>query len=294
MPHAVIIGSVTIDEPVLDGTSLGCRAGGVPTYAGAALHAEGIETFGVTFLEREWEESLRSILSRMGVALRYRCVPHGTRFRNRVSTGGERIQELLAASPPIGSDLLEPTLEDATIVYLGPVHPTEIDIDALELLEAWQGTVAIDVQGLTRSSGIGPVTMTVHPWMDRFLARAQIVKAGEDEVAGLERHYGCTCERLVDRFRIDEFVLTQAERGGRVLLRGGGTVAYSAVTPPEVGDSTGAGDVLLGAYLAARVWRHDTVRDACRLAARRAGDQVAGRFIRAADLRLQGPPHLSD
>lgn len=286
MPQVVILGSVTIDEQVLDGAPAGCQVGGVPTYAGAALHAEGIEALGVTFLEAEREEQIRSILTELGVSLRYRSTPQGTRFRNTVSTAGARIQELLAVSPPLGSDLVAPALQEAACVYLGPVHPSEFALDVLQLLEAWPGIVALDVQGLTRSSTIGRVTAAVHPSMDRFLARAQFVKAGESEIAGLERHYGSPREALVNRFRIDELVVTDVERGGAVLLRDGVSVRYSAAVARTVGDPTGAGDVFFAVYLAARLSKREAPADACRLAARRAGEQVAGRFIQSARISL--------
>jgi sugar/nucleoside kinase (ribokinase family) len=82
-------------------------------------------------------------------------------------------------------------------------------------------------------------------------------------------------------------VSTEGARGGRIHVRGRESVHYTARVSDAL-DPTGAGDVFLAAYAAARLGRSTPVAAAGRHASAVAARQVAGRHIPFDLLQLPG------
>ena len=110
------------------------------------------------------------------------------------------------------------------------------------------------------------------------LRAAGIVKTSHRERQIVQDALGANVDRLMERFAIDEWVSTDGARGGCIHVRGREAVPYAA-QPADALDPTGAGDVFLAAYAAARLGRNAPVAAAGRHAAAVAARQVAGRHI---------------
>ena len=75
-------------------------------------------------------------------------------------------------------------------------------------------------------------------------------------------------------------------RGGRIHLRGQGSFPYAPAPVRRVEDPTGAGDVFLAAYLAARLAAGRPPRAAARGAAQISARQIEGGWLEASLLAL--------
>src|SRR5438132_663936 len=79
----------------------------------------------------------------------------------------------------------------------------------------------------------------------RVLQLSRIVKADDAEIAVAAAALGCSESDLPGRFGIEELIVTRADRGGRIHLRGHGSFPYAPAPVRRVEDPTGAGDVFL-------------------------------------------------
>jgi sugar/nucleoside kinase (ribokinase family) len=106
------------------------------------------------------------------------------------------------------------------------------------------------------------------------------LRADSDELETVLSAYGRDLPGLMDEFSIREWVVTDRGRGGRVFGPDGLWHAYPPAPAVPGGDPTGAGDVFLAAYTAARFAERLEVGPACAQAAAAAACHVAGGYIR--------------
>ena len=91
----------------------------------------------------------------------------------------------------------------------------------------------------------------------------------------------------MNRFKIEESVVTLGENGGFVQTQHGEIIEYTADTVNSPIDPTGAGDVFFAAYIVSRFSNQIQIPDACRYAARIAAHQIEGKYITADQLGLE-------
>ncbi len=276
-----MVGSATVDEQSLQGRPLQRQLGGVVTYAGAALAQQGLAPLAVCNLGGAWAATARDRLRQLGIAVEADTTPVMTCFRNTVLADGERLQELVSLARPIDRTLIARALDGLghPPVHLGPLHGTDIDLDALELLAQRASYVTLDIQGLVRASRRGPVTIERSPYLSSYLRFARVVKASDAELQDLCEFEGCEFSELLRRYDIEELVVTEGSRGGYVVNHLGDRWPYAAVPVPHVVDTTGAGDVFFAVYLAERLHRGRSTSDAAANAAKSAARRVAGLLI---------------
>lgn len=270
----VVAGSVTIDENIVSGRRV-FKLGGVPVYAGLAYAREGLRAtvvanaaprdvprFETLFAERIFAHVGRSEAT--------------TRFVNRV-TGKRRTQRAPALARAVAWHEMDAALREAAWVHLGPLHPGDIDPEVYERLDR-RRPVVLDLQGLVRRVRRDRVEPFPSALLARALEGAAIVKSSEDEREIVLNALGGPIERLLEHLGIQEWVTTAGARGGCVHVRGGFAASY----PPEHAepiDPTGAGDVFLAAYAAARLAQKSPPGTAARHAAAVAARQISGRHI---------------
>jgi sugar/nucleoside kinase (ribokinase family) len=248
-PTIVIVGAASRD--LTEDDPRGWRLGGGVTYSALVAGRLGVPTgalVGVDALSANAHEL--DLLREAGVDLRTVVLDRAPVFRNIERPEG-RLQ--LSEGP---SDVVPPESvpEDwlaAPGWILTPV--------AAELPDAWadapsaEATVAVGWQGLLRELPVDAPVRHTTPGPGPIIARADIAGISRDDVdpsISLETLAGHLHPRAT-------LVVTQGDRGGVVIemgLDGGRRLRhYPPVRARAIADATGAGDVFLAAFAAARI-----------------------------------------
>jgi sugar/nucleoside kinase (ribokinase family) len=280
---AAVVGSVTIDRTSLAGRTLH-KIGGVATYAGLTYRRHAVPTRVICNVA-EAEDAILSLLIRDGIQVHNGRTAHTTRFVNRVQPDG-RSQATPSLADPIDRHSITAVLKSVNCVHLGPLHPADIDPLAFDHLTDSCALVVLDVQGLVRRIDHGRIVPAVSEHLAAAFRAADIVKADEEELQLILAAYGGNIAALMDRFRIAEWVVTGGPQGGCIHVRGGRRHLYEPSPVASLVDPTGAGDVFLAAYTAARFKQDQPVAAAAGHAAQVAAEYVAGRYIHAAALDI--------
>lgn len=273
--RVVVAGSVTIDDTRVAGRRYR-KLGGVPAYAGLTYVREGIAAALVANVAA-CDADLLAVFAAEGLQTAWGATEHTTRFVNRVEHDGRR-QQLRTTARPIAYVAMARAAAAAAWVHLGPLHPDDLHAEVYDQLAAARIPVVLDLQGLVRETRRGKVLPRASHLLPFALRAAAIVKTSHRERQIVQDALGASVDRLMERFAIDEWVSTDGARGGCIHVRGREAVPYAA-RPAEALDPTGAGDVFLAAYAAARLGRNAPVAAAGRHASAVAARQVAGRHI---------------
>ncbi len=271
-----VIGSTTIDCNISESGSHS-RLGGVTTYAGLTYRRLGLAARVVTRVAA-CHLPLLARLSAAGIRIDAEASEFTTHFVNRLREG-IRTQEMPCRAAPIQSVQVRQVLDAVDCIHLGPLHPADVEAKAFHLLRTWPGRVMLDVQGLVRRVGSGRIDAGACDALPAALAAADILKADADEIATVLAALGGDLAGVMARFDIQEVVVTDRERGGEVFGRRGQRYAYPPTPVVREEDPTGAGDVFLAAYAAARLADGLDIAPACACAARTAACHVEGGHI---------------
>ena len=287
-PLAVlVVGSVTIDR-IIENRRTTERLGGVVTYGGITFQRLGVGTAVVTNIAAA-NRSILGILADEGIAVHAGKSPRTTRFVNE-TRGDFREQRMPEAAGPVSSDQVRPFLEQVRHIHAGPLHPDDIEPQALALMGESKKLVSLDVQGYLRRAESGRIVPGVSAGLEGSLRAAHIIKADEGELTLMLDHFRESLPGFLQRFRIDEAVVTRGSRGASVWTRAGEGYHFSAETVRRPVSTVGAGDVFFAAYLVAHVYRKLDIDLAAGFAAGVAARQVAGKHIAPALLDLTGRP----
>lgn len=272
-----VVGSTTIDRNIVDGVNL-LTLGGVTTYAGLTYRRRNLPTLVVTRIAAA-QRPLLARLAAAGICLNVAASNHTTHFINHL-TGNRRTQQMPRRAAPIRWAHVRQVLDRVDGIHLGPLHPQDIERRVFELLCGRPLLVVADLQGLTRRVASGRVVAGASDALPSALAAADVVKTDADELEPVLTALGKDLPGLMAEFAVQEWVVTDSDRGGRVYLAGGNRHTYACAPAAAGGDSTGAGDVFLAAYAAARFAEGLEVGPACAQAAEEAAWHVAGGTIR--------------
>jgi len=141
---------------------------------------------------------------------------------------------------------------DAAAYVFGPLTPVDMEVDCLAAAPK-DALTAVDIQGLIRSSDIGPVTHVRNPALADYVRLSTIVKASTEEALSASR--ATSVLEALDWFRnkgAREVLLTMGRDGSLVATRDGVYDIPAYRVSDEI-DSTGCGDTYLAAYVVKRV-----------------------------------------
>jgi sugar/nucleoside kinase (ribokinase family) len=221
--------------------------GGCPTFAALAFRLLGREGQIVT----RYAESDRALFEEHLASLE---VPVTTIPAARTSAfaldyhGDSRTMRVAAIGDtwrPADVDALEPTVE---WVHVAPLLRSDFPPETLAALAASGRRVSFDGQGLVRVPRTGPMIVDAD-FDPAMLPPLSVLKVAEDEaeiVAG-----GRFEARHAAMLGVPEILLTLGSAGA-ILYLGGGEDAIPVTGPVRDVQSTGAGDVFMVAYIAAR------------------------------------------
>jgi len=271
-----IVGSTTIDKIIGEDHSF-LKLGGVTTYAGITYRRHGIPAFIISNIA-ELNLEVMAKLHAEDIMIFSDKSDFTTYFVN-YDRSDNRYQELLQQAGPIKIDQIQAIFNSVDGLHLGPLHPLDIERGALKSLLNSNLKIFLDVQGYTRKVKNQKVYRSVSVQMAAGLTLAHIVKANETEFTAILASFQMTLAELMDRFKIEEFVVTLGDKGGFVQKQSGETFHYDAALIKTTVDPTGAGDVFFAAYIVSRLANQKDIPDACIYAAEIAARQVEGRYI---------------
>jgi len=276
-----IIGSATRDR-IVDGAGSRLKWGGVVVYAGLTFSRLGVVAGVLTNIATR-DRTLLDLLSGAGIAVEAGDSERTTEFVNHVG-GDARRQELLACASPISQSQVAAITAMAEDVYLGPLHPLDIEPQAVEVLRRGVRRVAVDIQGYTRQIVGHEVSSGVSEHLLGLLAQADIVKASREESEAVESFCRQPLTAILREFDIEQWLTTDGTRGGWVLDQSGARHDFSAIPVDRVADPTGAGDVFFAAYQASHLYEGIGIGEALNQASVLTARHVEGRFITADEL----------
>lgn len=280
-----VVGSTTIDKIIHRNLSW-LKIGGVTTYSGVTYSRHGIKTWVVTNVAGRDAEIIER-LKQESIIVCNGQTEMTTCFRNLFDEGDDkRRQNILQQAAPISRSQLNENLNNVGVVHLGPLHPLDIDVRAIELIDRLKPLVILDVQGFLRSVKNKIVYPAVSEFLPAAIRISHIVKANRQEYESLIDFFRMDLTQLMRQFKINEFVVTSGHKGGFVQTIGGEEIPYSATRVKSNADPTGAGDVFLAAYVIARFLNRRSLADACQYAAKLAALQIEGNYIKPDDLSL--------
>jgi sugar/nucleoside kinase (ribokinase family) len=233
----------------------------------------------------EQDQKISDRLQRENIVVFNGKTEHTTYFVNHINSEGRR-QRLPQKARPISADQIANVLKHVTFIHLGPLHPSDIGMPAVKLLNEFDLRVILDVQGYVRSVRNQIVYPTVSQKLSDALMAAHIIKANKVEYDAILDFYQVDLIELMTRFKLEEFIVTLREKGGFVQRQSGDKIYYDADRPMSIEDPTGAGDVFLASYIIGRFLKQKNIAEACTDAARLVTRQIAGNYIKKNTLML--------
>jgi sugar/nucleoside kinase (ribokinase family) len=283
MKRIAVVGSTTVDKIVGRNLSF-LKMGGVTTYSGITYARHGIDTVAVSNIAGRNQE-ITARLRKENIVVFNGKTEHTTHFVNHINSEGRR-QRLPRKAQPIAGTQVTPILKSGTAVHLGPLHPADIDIKAIHLLNDPDRYVILDVQGYVRSVRNQIVYPIVSKKLSDALRAADLIKANKVEYDAILDFYQVDIIELMTRFKIEEFIVTLREKGGFVQKRTGEKIGYAADKIRSLEDPTGAGDIFLAAYVIGKFFQQKNTSVACAYAAGLVARQIAGNYIEKNTLLL--------
>jgi sugar/nucleoside kinase (ribokinase family) len=240
-PTLVVVGAASRDRD--EHEPRGWRLGGGVTYASLAAARLGVDVHSLIGVDAEAGRAHElDVLRAAGVDVRLVPIGQGPVFDNRQTTGG-RIQYSDGPSDSIPTSSLLSDWRAPNAAILAPV--------AAEISDAWASafnprtTVAVGLQGLLRKFVPGGAVEPLPVRRTALVDRAGLMHVSAEDVAAGSAPLS---ELVTDG---QELVLTNGASGA--LWIGAGSMRYLPTTPiGDAIDTTGAGDVFLGSWVAAR------------------------------------------
>jgi sugar/nucleoside kinase (ribokinase family) len=287
-----VIGSTTIDK-IVQGDRSWFKIGGATTYAGITYSRHGIKTLAITNIAERDSEIIKK-LQQEKITVCSGQTEATTRFIN-YSDNDNRRQKITRRAASISCAQIRNALESLNMVHLGPLHPSDIDIQAIKSLNKGDLYVILDAQGFVRSVENERVYPAVSALLTDALRISNLVKASIHEYKAIIGFYQVDLSELMRRFKINEFIVTSGEKGGFVRTIFEETVQYQAAKAKKadsvkfIKDSTGAGDIFLAAYVVRRILKKQIIANASQYAAKLVARHIEGNYIEPEKLALEDP-----
>ncbi|MDX1741031.1 MAG: PfkB family carbohydrate kinase [Rhodothermales bacterium] len=274
------VGHITRDRIWVEDVGERLQPGGAAWYGSHAVSSMDVDVHVVTRLGEADREEVVGSLESLGISVDVYPSRHTTTFCNRYTRDDPevRIQSLVSLADPFQLAQLECS---ADAFVFGPLNPADFAAEVVASV-APRTLVALDIQGLIRSSGTGKVGRSRHPELVRFLGPSTIVKASLEEafVASGTGEVDAAIDFLLSK-GVREVLITRGSEGS-IVATSQARIEVPAYSFGDILDTTGCGDVYLAVYVVKRIQRC-SIRHAAHCASAAAG-------LSATAL---GPPHIS-
>lgn len=244
-PRALVIGAVTWDYD-LDHARGVPRPGGVSTFAGRTLARCGVETRVVTRIA-SGDDRVLDPLRAAGVEVLALPSERTTTYGNRYDGSVDRHELWERSDTILPDDVPSAWRRESDVLVAGPLHPHDVDPGCIG--DAG-GMVGVDLQGLLRGEPLGhdEVQRLVRAWC----AVSRIVQVSAADLVTL---FDATSARAIRAaYGVQELLITRGARGTTVADSAG--VVEVPVAKMVQGETRGAGDTHLAAYVLARAQGH--------------------------------------
>ena len=278
-----VIGSTTIDKIICRNGSR-FKIGGVTVYSGATYSRHGLNTIAITNIAAR-DSRLIERLESQKIFVYSGRTPQTTHFINDIRAKNRR-QKNPNRATSISRRQIWDHIDKVNILHLGPLHPDDIDVQAIQSLKALDVEVILDIQGLVRKVSDGNVYPAASPQLRDALSVSQIVKANKHEYATMLAFFQSDLVTLMRQFDIREFIVTEGPSGGFVQETTAAAIPYDAAVIKFEDDPTGAGDIFLAAYVVARLLKQHSIPQASQYAAQLVARHIEGNYIKADELYI--------
>lgn len=243
MPRLAVIGNVSRDC-VDDGP---LRPGGCPSFAALTLRTIGREGQILTRFAEADRSLFEPFLAGLGVPVTVLPARSTSGFALRYD-GEQRAMDVEAAGDPwTPGDVaaLDAAVEWA---HVAPLLRGDFPPETLAALAGAGRRVSFDGQGLVRVPHTGPMTLDA-AFDPALLRHLTVLKLAEEEATVVAD--GTFDQRVATALGVPEILVTFGSAGSVVHV--GGRAAHVPAARPVLGvQTTGAGDIFMVAYIAAR------------------------------------------
>jgi sugar/nucleoside kinase (ribokinase family) len=243
VPRIAIIGNFARDR-VDNGPP---RPGGCPAFAALALRMLDRDGQIVTRYAEQDSELFGPLVAGLGVPVNVLGARATSGF-GLVYDGERREMTVDAIGDSWTPDEVDVVARDAGWAHVAPLLRSDFPAETLAALARGGRRVSLDGQGLVRVPRVGRLEVD-GDYDPAVLAHLTVLKLAEDEAAVLVD--GDFDERAAARLGVPEVLLTIGSKGSIVFADGASTHVPAAW--PVLGvQATGAGDVFMVGYIAAR------------------------------------------
>jgi sugar/nucleoside kinase (ribokinase family) len=274
----VVVGNPVADAVHQDGVPVRRACGGTATYATLALRTLGLDAVLVGAVGDDHADMLRAPLASAGVDLR------GLRVDGGPSTAyvldydgptGERRVRLRHRGPPVRpGDLPHPP--GAAFVHIG-AFAGEVLPATVARLASWGIPLGVDLHVLRCFANDGSVRLGDAAATGIDFGLFDTIKGAFEEIRAFAPSAGGDLQaamRAIAALGVRHVLATDGRHGA--LMQVDGVVEIVPAFPVREVDATGAGDVFLAGFLAARHALGEPARDAARFGAATASFVVEG------------------
>lgn len=250
-----IIGHLCIDQVIIQGKKQPISMGGTAAFSSMlcsrlapAEQVSVISKIGPDypddFLETLWN-------TKVDTANVTRVKERTTRYVLEYFDSDERQLTLKAICAPITIEDLADKLEDAKLLYFGPIA-NEIPVKTIiESKERSNALVALDVQGIIRHrDSQGQLYFKTSPKIDEMLPYVDIIKC---DLAEAQTLTGASKIRdiftYLSNLGVKTVIITRGHSGSVIKMPGGVVIKVPSIILKTIYNTTGAGDCYFGAFL---------------------------------------------
>jgi len=238
--------------------------GGPPTYVSLAARKMDVRVSVISKVGGDFPDEYRAWLINEGIDLSMlRMVRDAstTSYLLEYGVKDERQLILKSKAPPIESEEIPESLS-SDVIHVSPIAG-EVSYQVMKKLQQHSDLLSLDPQGFLRrfdENGVVHLGMLDDP---KILSEVDVFKASDREIkAATGESTLLRAIRLVHAWGVDVVIVT---RGGRstILSLSGKLYEVPPAKSRVVADTTGAGDVFIGAFLAEYIKGEDPIWCSC-------------------------------
>jgi len=238
--------------------------GGPPTYVSLAARKLGAKVSVVSKVGEDFPSGYIDWLVNRGVdlsALKKVGGTSTTSFMLNYHKDGERQLILKNRAPPIVVEDIPCSLE-AKVIHIAPIA-NEISHDVVVKLRGLTNIVSLDPQGFLRHFDEEGKTYLQRMENPKFLEKIDIFKSSQREIEAVTGESDpLQAIRRIYEYGVKTVIVTRGMEGSLLYVKGK-CYRVPAAIPKVVVDTTGAGDVFTGAFLAEYIQEKDPVWCVC-------------------------------